>query len=83
MQELKKYEVTISVRLHGTFTVLAKDEPCAEEILNAKFANDEIKLADLEFADETLVDCVGESDANAKAINGGETDGGGLAENGK
>ena len=69
MTELKKYEVTISVRLHGAFTVFAKDEASAEEVVKSMFENDEIKLGDLEFADETLVDCAGESDANAKAVN--------------
>ena len=69
MTELKKYEVTISVRLHGAFTVFAKDEPNAEEVVKSMFENDEIKLGDLEFADETLVDCVGESNTDAKAVN--------------
>ena len=69
MAELKKYEVTISVRLHGAFTVFAKDEPNAEEVVKSMFENDEIKLGDLEFADETLVDCVGESNPDAKAVN--------------
>ena len=65
----KKYEVTLSVRLHGAFTVLAADESCAEEIVNRMFAEGEIKLGDLEFADETRVDCTGESEPNAKAVN--------------
>ena len=69
MTVLKKYEVTISVRLHGAFTVFAKDERDAEKVVKSMFENDEIKLGDLEFADETLVDCIGESDANAKAVN--------------
>ena len=69
MTEQKKYEVTISVRLHGAFTVFAKDEVSAEEVVKSMFENDEIKLGDLEFVDETLVDCAGESDANAKAVN--------------
>ena len=73
----KKYEVTLSVRLHGAFTVLAADESCAEEIVNRMFAEGEIKLGDLEFADETRVDCTGESEPNAKAVNedGGDEDG--------
>ena len=72
----KKYEVTLSVRLHGAFTVLAADESCAEEIVNRMFAEGEIKLGDLEFADETRVDCTGESEPNAKAVNedGGDVD---------
>ena len=65
----KKYEVTVSVRLHGAFTVLATDESCAEEIVNRMFAEGEIKLGDLEFADETRVDCTGESEPDAKAVN--------------
>ena len=65
----KKYEVTLSVRMHGAFTVFAKDEPNAEEVVKSMFENDEIKLGDLEFADETLVDCVGESNTDAKAVN--------------
>ena len=69
MTEQKKYEVTISVRLHGAFTVFAKDETDAEEVVKSMFENDEIKLGDLEFADETLVDCVGESNPDAKAVN--------------
>ena len=75
----KKYEVTLSVRLHGAFTVLAADESCAEEIVNRMFAEGEIKLGDLEFADETRVDCTGESEPNAKAVNedGGDVDGAG------
>ena len=60
MQELKKYEVTISVRLHGAFTVFAKDERQAEEIVGARFGAGEIKAAELEEADETRIDCVGE-----------------------
>ena len=73
----KKYEVTLSVRLHGAFTVIAADESCAEEIVNRMFAEGEIKLGDLEFADETRVDCTGESEPNAKAVNedGGDEDG--------
>lgn len=73
----KKYEVTLSVRLHGAFTVLAADESYAEEIVNRMFAEGEIKLGDLEFADETRVDCTGESEPNAKAVNedGGDEDG--------
>lgn len=72
----KKYEVTLSVRLHGAFTVLAADESCAEEIVNRMFAEGEIKLGDLEFADETRVDCTGESEPNVKAVNedDGETE---------
>ena len=67
--EGKKYEVTVSVRLHGAFTVRAADESCAEEIVNRMFAEGAIKLGDLEFADETRVDCTGESETNAKAVN--------------
>lgn len=67
--EEKKYEVTVSVRLHGAFTVRAIDESCAEEIVNRMFAEGAIKLGDLEFADETRVDCTGESETNAKAVN--------------
>ena len=67
--EGKKYEVTVSVRLHGAFTVRAADESCAEEIVNRMFAEGAIKLGDLEFADETRVDGTGESETNAKAVN--------------
>ena len=67
--EEKKYEVTVSVRLHGAFTVRAIDESCAEEIVNRMFAAGEITLGDLESADETRVDCVGESEPDAKAVN--------------
>ena len=58
----KRYEVTISVRLHGTFTVEAKDERQAEEIVGAKFGAGEIKVSELEEADETRIDCVGEAE---------------------
>ena len=57
---MKRYEVTISVRLHGTVTVEAESEHEAEDIVGTKFNQDEIKLSDLEFADETRIDCVGE-----------------------
>lgn len=57
---MKRYEVTISVRLHGTVTVEAESEQEAEDIVGMKFNQDEIKLSDLEFADETRIDCVGE-----------------------
>jgi hypothetical protein len=57
---VKRYEVTISVRLHGTVTVEAESEQEAEDIVGTKFNQDEIKLSDLEFADETRIDCVGE-----------------------
>lgn len=57
---MKRYEVTISVRLHGTVTVEAESEQEAEDIVGTKFNQDEIKLSDLEFADETRIDCVGE-----------------------
>ena len=57
---MKRYEVTISVRLHGTVTVQAESEQEAEDIVGTKFNQDEIKLSDLEFADETRIDCVGE-----------------------
>lgn len=57
---MKRYEVTISVRLHGTVTVEAESEQEAEDIVGAKFNQDEIKLSDLDFADETRIDCVGE-----------------------
>ena len=69
--------MTLSVRLHGEFSFLAADESCAEEIVNRMFAEGEIKLGDLEFADETRVDCTGESEPNAKAVNedGGDEDG--------
>ena len=69
MEEDKKYEVTLSVRLHGSFTVRAADESCAEEVVNKMFAEEMIKLSDLEFADETRVDCIGEADDNSQAIN--------------
>lgn len=57
---MKRYEVTISVRLHGTVTVEAASEQEAEDIVGTKFNQDEIKLSDLDFADETRIDCVGE-----------------------
>jgi hypothetical protein len=57
---VKRYEVTISVRLHGTVTVEAESEQEAEDIVGTKFNQDEIKLSDLDFADETRIDCVGE-----------------------
>ena len=57
---MKRYEVTISVRLHGTVTVEAESEQEAEDIGGTKFNQDEIKLSDLDFADETRIDCVGE-----------------------
>ena len=73
----KKYEVTLSVRLHGAFTVLAADESCAEEIVNRMCVVGEIKLGERGFADGTRVDCTGESEPNAKAVNedGGDEDG--------
>ena len=61
----KKYEVTLSVRMHGTFTVEAKDERQAEDIVGAKFSAGEIKVAELEEADETRIDCVGEVEDNS------------------
>ena len=57
---MKRYEVTISVRLHGTVTVEAESEQEAEDIVGTKFNQEEIKLSDLDFADETRIDCVGE-----------------------
>lgn len=57
---MKRYEVTISVRLHGTVTVEAESEQEAEDIVGTKFNQNEIKLSDLDFADETRIDCVGE-----------------------
>lgn len=57
---MKRYEVTISVRLHGTVTVEAESEQEAEDIVGTKFNQDEIKLSDLDFADETRIDYVGE-----------------------
>ena len=57
---MKRYEVTISVRLHGIVTVEAECEQEAEDIVGTKFNQDEIKLSDLEFVDETHIDCVGE-----------------------
>ena len=57
---MKRYEVTISVRLHGTVTVEAESEQEAEDIVGTKFNQDEIKLSDLDFADATRIDCVGE-----------------------
>lgn len=57
---MKRYEVTISVRLHGIVAVEAESEQEAEDIVGTKFNQDEIKLSDLEFADETRIDCVGE-----------------------
>ena len=42
---MKKYEVTISVRLHGTVTVEAESEQEAEDIVGTKFNQDEINAA--------------------------------------
>ena len=38
----------------------AESEQEAEDIVGTKFNQDEIKLSDLDFADETRIDCVGE-----------------------
>ena len=56
----KKYDVTISVRVRGTFTVEAKDERQAEEIVGAKLSAGKIKLTEIEEADETKIDCADE-----------------------
>ena len=58
--ELKDFEVTLSVRLHGTFTTLARDKQEAEDIIGEKFNSGEIDLRELDATDETQVDCVGE-----------------------
>ena len=58
--DLKNFEVTLSVRLHGTFTTLARDKQEAEDIIGEKFSAGEIDLRELDVTDETRVDCVGE-----------------------
>lgn len=58
---MKKYEVTVSIRLHGSFTVEAENEREAEDIIKRKFEEGEIVCDDLEFADERCIDCVGEA----------------------
>ena len=60
MEGMKKYEVTLSVRMHGTFVVEAESEQEAEDIIGKKYNEDEIKTDALEFADDTHIDCVGE-----------------------
>ena len=64
----KKWEVTISVRMHGTVTVDAESEREAEDIVGRKFMSDEIKIADLEVADDPSIDCVGEVEEPPKHI---------------
>ena len=60
MEGMKKYEVTLSVRMHGTFVVEAESEQEAEDIIGKKYNDDEIKTDALDFADDTHIDCVGE-----------------------
>lgn len=60
MEGMKKYEVTLSVRMHGTFVVEAESEQEAEDIIGKKYNEDEIKTDALDFADDTHIDCVGE-----------------------
>ena len=62
--EKKKYEVTLSVRMHGVFVVEAESEQEAEDIIGNKFMEDKIKIADLEVADDERIDCVGETEAD-------------------
>lgn len=66
--EKKKYEVTLSVRMHGSFVVEAESEQEAEDIIGKKFMNNEIKIADLEVADDEQIDCVGEAEEPPKYI---------------
>ena len=70
--EETKYEVEVSLLLKGAFTVAADDESCAEEVVNLMLAAGRIKLSDLEPA-ETRVDCIGEADEDAEAMNGDES----------
>ena len=71
--EKTKYEVEVSVRLKGSFTVVADDESCAEDAVNLMIAHGEINLSDLE-SGEWRVDCVGEADDDAEPMNGGESE---------
>ena len=71
--EETKYEVEVSVRLKGSFTVVADDESCAEDAVNLMLADGRINLSDLESA-ESHVDCVGEADDDAEPMNGGESE---------
>ncbi len=57
---MKKYEVTVSVTMHGTFTVKAESEQEAEDAVGRRFNSGDIKLADLDEMDSCRVDCVGE-----------------------
>ena len=57
--ELKDFEVTLSVRLHGKFTTLARNRQEAENIIGEKFGAGEIDLRELGVA-EKRVNCVGE-----------------------
>ena len=57
--ELKDFEVTLSVRLHGKFTTLARNRQEAENIIGEKFGAGEIDLRELGVA-EKWVNCVGE-----------------------
>ena len=66
--EKKKYEVTLSVRMHGAFVAEAESEREAEEIVGKKFMNNEIKIADLEVDGDEQIDCVGEVEEPPKHI---------------
>ena len=57
--ELKDFEVTLSVRLHGKFTTIARNRQEAENIIGEKFGAGEIDLRELGVA-EKWVNCVGE-----------------------
>ena len=54
-----EFEVTLSVRLHGKFTTLARNRQEAENIIGEKFGAGEIDLRELGVA-EKRVNCVGE-----------------------
>ena len=78
--EKKKYEVTLSVRMHGSFVVEAESEQEAEDIIGKKFMSYKIKIADLEVADDERIDCVGETEADEIDFPAEEEDGDGEDE---
>ena len=59
--DLSRYTVSINVSMGTVVEVKALDESCAEEIVNRKWANDEIKLDELTLH-ETRIDCTGRLD---------------------
>jgi len=62
METKQNFEVAISVRLHGAVTVEAWSREEAEEIVGERFRKGEIKLDELEAADETRIECVTDDD---------------------